>query len=189
MGTRPATGSECDHPWLGDSRCGSDGNTNAVAGPAPEIPMRVVVTSSGLSNRPGVAPAYVMFARHRPTVIVEPKARANRACRNPLRLTWCCNPEQHPIRPVGAIGDHIHAVVDAIAHIHIKRPGSPNRFRFAVNGGGSHDERIVWEYASVSTITPKSRLPSSWRFIRENPTNSRAHDLRWSSKVPELVPS
>ena len=68
-----------------------------------------------------------MFARHRTTVItaIKPETTCQQAgpCRNPLRLTRKSHrPQQHTLRPILPIGDHVHAVVDAIADIHIKPP-------------------------------------------------------------------
>ena len=34
----------------------------------------------------------------------------------------CHGTEQHAVGPIGPIGDHVHAVVDAIADIHVKTP-------------------------------------------------------------------
>ena len=69
-----------------------------------------------------------MFARHRLTVIAarEPEAPRQKpgACRHPFRFAGKNgSPEQNPIGPFGALGDHIHAVVDAIADVHIKPAG------------------------------------------------------------------
>ena len=68
-----------------------------------------------------------MFACHRTAVItaIKPKTTCQQAwpCRNPL---WFIRQghgaQQHAIGPITPIGDHVHAVVDAVADIHIKAP-------------------------------------------------------------------
>ena len=42
-------------------------------------------------------------------------------------------------------------------------------FRFMASASGNHAKRgrASWEYASVSTITPQSRLPASWRLTKK----------------------
>ena len=68
-----------------------------------------------------------MFARHRTTVItaIQPETTRQQAgpCRNPLRfIRQGRSTQQHAIGPIAPIGDHVHAVVDAVADIHIKPP-------------------------------------------------------------------
>ena len=66
-----------------------------------------------------------MFARHRTAVItaIKPETSCQQAgpCSNPLRFIGKCHgTQQHAVGPIGPIGDHVHAVVDAIAHINVK---------------------------------------------------------------------
>ena len=68
-----------------------------------------------------------MFAGHRTAVItaIKPKTTCQQTgpCRNPLRfIRQGHGSQQDSIGPIGPIGDHVHAVVDAIADIHIKTP-------------------------------------------------------------------
>ena len=57
------------------------------------------------------------------TIDPEPSGQQTRACRDPFRLIrQCHSTQQHAIGPFRAIGHHIHAVVDAIADIHINPP-------------------------------------------------------------------
>ena len=68
-----------------------------------------------------------MFARDRTTVILAIHAETTGEqawpCRNPLRFIGKSHgPEQHAIGPIGPIGDHVHAVVDAVTDIDIKAP-------------------------------------------------------------------
>ena len=68
-----------------------------------------------------------MFARHRTAVItaIKPETTGQQSwpCRNPLRFIGKSHgTQQHTIGPVAPIGDDVHAVVDAIADIHIKPP-------------------------------------------------------------------
>ena len=66
-----------------------------------------------------------MFTRHRLAVIrtvdAEPTGQQSWACPNPLQLTRQRNrPQQNTVGPIRSIRHHIHAVVDAIADIHIE---------------------------------------------------------------------
>jgi hypothetical protein len=68
-----------------------------------------------------------MFARRRTAVItsIKPETTCQQAgpCPNPLGFIGQSNgTQQHTIGPVAPIGDHVHAVVDAIADIHIEPP-------------------------------------------------------------------
>ena len=68
-----------------------------------------------------------MFARHWTAVItaIKPETSCQQAgpCSNPLRFIGKCHStQQHAVGPIGPIGDHVHAVVDAIADIHIEPP-------------------------------------------------------------------
>ena len=68
-----------------------------------------------------------MFARHRTTVItaIKPKTTGKQTgpCRNPLRFIWeGRGTQQHAVGPIGPIGDHVHAVVNAIADVHVEAP-------------------------------------------------------------------
>ena len=68
-----------------------------------------------------------MFARHRTAVItaIKPETTGQQPgpCRNPLRFIGKSHgTQQHTIGPVAPIGDDVHAVVDAIADVHIKPP-------------------------------------------------------------------
>ena len=68
-----------------------------------------------------------MFARHRTAVItaIKPETLCQQAgpCSNPLRFIGKCHgTQQHAVGPIGPISDHVHAVVDAIADIHIEPP-------------------------------------------------------------------
>ena len=70
---------------------------------------------------------YVMIARHRATVIAAVKAKATGqetgTCSDPFGFAGNGHSaEQHTIGPILPIGDHIHAVVDAIADVDIKSP-------------------------------------------------------------------
>ena len=68
-----------------------------------------------------------MFTRHRAAVITainsKPTCKQAGACCKPLRFIGESHgAQQHAIGPIGPIGNHVHAVVDAIADIHIKTP-------------------------------------------------------------------
>ena len=70
---------------------------------------------------------------------IHPKApgEQSRPSRDAFRLARKSDsPEQHGIRPLGTISHHIHAVVDAIAHIHIETPWLTKE-RFVAGGAAA----------------------------------------------------
>jgi hypothetical protein len=68
-----------------------------------------------------------MFARYRTTVISPIKTKTpsqqSWTSGHPLQLTWHRDrPKQNTVGPIRAIRHHIDAVMNAIAHVHIKPP-------------------------------------------------------------------
>ena len=75
--------------------------------------------------------------------------------------------------------------MNTVALIHIKTADSPNRAsllglrRLCPWQAGS-----LWQYASVSTITPHSNAPEGSRFTRRQPISSGA--TAWAGRVKKL---